>query len=467
MSRYLPEFTALAAFLWVLARAALQSVTIDEATTYELFIGPAEPFLWSAASNNHILHTAIARLFVSLFGLSHLTLRSAALIGAASYITAAVVLARWLSDRTLLRWAAVVCLVCNPFVMDYLVAARGYGLAAAFLLWMLVVMARHLRSIEAPSPVRPCATCSVLAALCVAANFSFGVVCVSALLTFAVMVGRRQPVRVLAACVAPGLMVSAFLTLHAVLNWPAGQLWWGAQSLKETARSLRDSVLHEPNPNVVNPLLMPVVQMLRPWLIPGVFLVGAVQCALLFTQRMRSWRLRLAGLIAATLLLTVAAHWLAFRLTGMLLPKERTALYAAVLCTLLILAIASVPSKLSRVTTGVLIVTALYFLGCLRLTYFLEWRWDAGARQAYHVAAWYNHNRGITRVASSWHYSAVLNFYRVLSGRETIVEVTGAEPVQPGHQLYVLHDAVYGEFIERNKLRIVWRGPENICIAVP
>lgn len=63
--------SAVAAFLWVLARAHVQSITIDEATTYEVFVAPADPYHWSAGSNNHILNSLVMRLFVGVFGLSH------------------------------------------------------------------------------------------------------------------------------------------------------------------------------------------------------------------------------------------------------------------------------------------------------------------------------------------------------------------------------------------------------------
>ncbi len=63
------------AFLWILARAYLQSVTIDEADTYLAFINHPEPFRWHSAANNHVLNTLLIRLFTTIFGVHHLSLQ--------------------------------------------------------------------------------------------------------------------------------------------------------------------------------------------------------------------------------------------------------------------------------------------------------------------------------------------------------------------------------------------------------
>ena len=67
----------------VLARANLQSATIDECDTYLTFSALPWPSHWYPSSGNHVLNSIAVRLFTSLFGLSHLTLRSGAIIGAA------------------------------------------------------------------------------------------------------------------------------------------------------------------------------------------------------------------------------------------------------------------------------------------------------------------------------------------------------------------------------------------------
>src|SRR5674476_1290617 len=74
--------TALFALLWAVARACVQSITIDEADTYLVWVARHDPSQWEAASNNHVLNSLLMRLFTSVFGVSHLSVRAPALLGA-------------------------------------------------------------------------------------------------------------------------------------------------------------------------------------------------------------------------------------------------------------------------------------------------------------------------------------------------------------------------------------------------
>ena len=56
-----------------------------------------------------------------------------ALLGAVIYIVTCYFLCRSITDRFSLQFPIFVCLVFNPFILDFMVAARGYSLANAFL----------------------------------------------------------------------------------------------------------------------------------------------------------------------------------------------------------------------------------------------------------------------------------------------------------------------------------------------
>src|SRR6266576_1127310 len=119
--------TAIFALLWAVARACVQSITIDEADTYLVWVARHDPSHWQPASNNHVLNSLLMRLFTSVFEVSHLSVRAPALLGASIYILAALLLCRKLTPDLRLQWPLFVCLVYNPFVFDHLVAARGYA----------------------------------------------------------------------------------------------------------------------------------------------------------------------------------------------------------------------------------------------------------------------------------------------------------------------------------------------------
>jgi uncharacterized membrane protein len=159
---------------WAITRAAVQSITVDEAGTYNVFV--AQRLFLRYASNNHVLNSTLMYGFTRLLGPSQFTVRLPALIGAAFYITAAYRLCRLLGASLLVQVTIFVCLVFNPFIFDHLVAARGYGLALGFLMWAIVYPVRwhlegHLKDRE--SLLVACAVSSMCAELSVAANFSF------------------------------------------------------------------------------------------------------------------------------------------------------------------------------------------------------------------------------------------------------------------------------------------------------
>jgi hypothetical protein len=146
------NLATLAVLAVVIVRAHSQAITIDEATTYDLWIAPSEPDYWQGASNNHILNSILTRLCVLVFGLSHLTMRCGAIAGALLYLSA--VRAFCLRLPSPLQYAAFICLTANPFLLDYLVAARGYGLALGFLAWLPLIPLLS-RSTPPPRDVSP------------------------------------------------------------------------------------------------------------------------------------------------------------------------------------------------------------------------------------------------------------------------------------------------------------------------
>jgi hypothetical protein len=184
----------------------------------------------------------------------------------------------------------------------------------------------------------------------------------------------------------------------------------------------------------------------------------------------RARTLRLAspvGAIAGIIGVTLAIHWLAFRLFGLQLPRERVALFFVPLLTLLPAAIAALPAPegparwVRRGLLATLLVLAGHHLLCLRLTYFREWDFDAEVKDVYPILARYNHDYCVQDVGVKWFYTSSLNFYRVLSHHETFPAFVQQFDPEPGKQkqLYVLHAEVDDAFIKSQKLRIVFSGP--------
>src|SRR5437879_1925259 len=139
---YAALFTFAAVAVCVLAvRACLQSITIDEATSFLMFSKTPWAAHWWPSSGNHVLNSLLMRLVTTVFGVSEPAVRAPALFGGVVYIGSAFYLSVLVTGRKLLQVTLFICLVYNPIVLDYLVAARGYGLALGFYLAALAIIA--------------------------------------------------------------------------------------------------------------------------------------------------------------------------------------------------------------------------------------------------------------------------------------------------------------------------------------
>ena len=142
-------------------RAATNDVTPAEAWNYDRYIGVGwQESLSHFDTNNHVLYGLLVRISTTRMHLTELSLRLPALLGGLLYLWIVFRLCRrWFGSGWLFALGAAL-LTLNPWVVDSLSEARGYGLAMAFWLWGLDLL---LGSLEAYS-VRKLN----LAALCLA-----------------------------------------------------------------------------------------------------------------------------------------------------------------------------------------------------------------------------------------------------------------------------------------------------------
>lgn len=330
------------------------------------------------------------RLFTALFGTYHLTVRAPALIGAALYVSAAYVFCILLRTGSFFQWALFACFVFNPFVLDYLVAARGYSLAVGFLMWAIVIPVCCFSvtgRLDGSTVRRACRLTSVCLSLSFAGNFSFAFIDAAMLLMVWIWAMRREdritrrPLAILLACTVPGLVVSLFLTMSVVLSFPKSQLWYGATSLGQTFHSVVEASFYRLNPNILSPLVYPLALQLKPFLLPALLAFCAGKAALALSRREGGdgWLVSFGGFLTGAVSIALGAHWISFRLFHILLPLDRTALFLVPLPLAITGAIGALrpSSQVEKVfhkgLTATLFLLAVYFICCLRLTYFKEW----------------------------------------------------------------------------------------------
>jgi hypothetical protein len=142
-------------------RAATQSVVHDEAFCYNNFLYGS----WSLPyrtyeAGNHVLFSLLAKASITLFGLSEITLRLPTVVAGFFWMWGVYrILER--CDSRALRWAMFLALGLHPLLLDFSVAARGYGLALALLIWAMEYALRGRRHVA-----------GMLLGLAISANFT-------------------------------------------------------------------------------------------------------------------------------------------------------------------------------------------------------------------------------------------------------------------------------------------------------
>ncbi len=474
---------ALFAIFWAILRACVQSLTIDEADTYLFFAARSVRDIWYPSSNNHVLNSLLIWLSTHLLGTSSITVRAPALLGAIGYVLICSFLCRNITSRFSLQLPLFICLTYNPLIFDFMVAARGYSMADAFLLAAIAVPVwRHAGN--RPSLRTCCVLASVALGLSFTSNFSFAFVDLSAFTGILIWaLGRREAEsrwRVVEYCALPGLFVALLICGSPLAHWRRADLFYGAHSLGEMARSLVQPTLYRLDPRFEQSWVYEAMDFLRPLLLPllGILCAGQIVAARIEGAWLRDararWHGRLAAGVAGIAAASVLMHWLAFRFDDLPLPMGRTGIYLVPLSTLAAGIVAAAPARslfsqwLRRAITAVFICLASYFLLCLRLTYFEEWKWDADVKDVYSVLAKYNRNYGVADMASSWYYVSSLNYYRTSSREAAIAEFRPTLPCPPeGREVYVLNGVFDRGCMDRQRLVIVYRGKStDVVIAV-
>lgn len=387
----------LAGLLFAVAvyRAATQSVTHDEALTWRMYIvTPLSALTSTYDANHHILHTWLVRLITSITGVSEFTLRLAALGGAALYLWSLVRLGARLFGETWLQPATVFLLGGAPLLMDFQVAARGYGLALALFVFALEKLAAAL--IEQPGR-RDLWMAGAAMGLSIGCNLVFILPVTGVLATFIslwrpterqkVPRNRRQNEPRLASRADVHLALAAALTLlflmAPVKHMLKRDLYY--VGLPTLALSLTDlganTLAHNEGVALINMPVMEhdiVKQTFGLGIYPGVLLAG-----LFF-----GWRARRKtgpgrrGILLLYFAATAILPWIALIPAHMAFsipyPTDRTGIYMLPMFLLVLLMLASSRTKTLRFGSIALVAgLAVSFLIQFQTSHFRIWRYDA------------------------------------------------------------------------------------------
>ena len=372
-------------FAFTLYRAKTQSFTVDEAFVFLRFVDvPWADFFGSYDAANHVLHTLLMRVSRAALGSSELVLRLPSLLGCVLYLWAVERLTSRTFGPTWLQPFSVAALTLNPLVLDYLCAARGYGLALALCMWAMLFLTRYLTTDPYPKQLR---RAGIFAGLSIAANLTF-IVPITALgmvtLIASAAKGWRRIWLVGERFGGPAIVVAFLFVILPLAKASGSNFYIGVPTLEESAAILwYTSILHTPERSLG--------QFLEPAAVRNTVLVTAlvVTVGAGLWSLGKLWRgnvstpvalLALSGGVTGTaVLLVVALH----RWAGVPYPYERTGLYfIPMLTSALLIVFSLVPVAAVRaVGFAAVAVMLLVYVSQLEPRYFAEWRFDARTRE--------------------------------------------------------------------------------------
>jgi len=451
-------------FSYVAVRACLLPITWDEAYNYLEFTrrGILLPLQFlPMTANNHYLNSWLTYLTTGLLGVSEISLRLPTL---AAYILFLYYTARLCNELSspLQRVSAFVVLNGNPYLLDFFSLSRGYGISYGLLAGSLWYLYRFLR---ADLRVTYGQASLGLAIFAVTAHLtlihfliSLPVVIVLATILFAPAGGGFvQRVAYALKVNAIGLAAVGLFLLPAAfvirrLRNADAFFYGGTTSFwKDTVGGVFEASLYEKqygallaslprNPLVQLTSLLGVLAML----LMAMAVWVSVQRVLRHRRPSELFLPALVFLVCSCALATIGQH----HLLDVNYLTRRTGLYLLVLGTYVFVIFADAMTRETKAWRYCLpvgsIFVAIHLLGCLNLTYALEWKLAADVKEMVaDIAAARGARPSAERTTTlgvNLEFEAPLNFYRLVNGLTWLNVANRRMKLHPLSDFYLYSD---------------------------
>ncbi len=459
-------------------RAATQSFVHDEALTFRLYIaGPAEAIFESYDPNHHFLNTLLMRLSASIFGDSELALRLPALAGAALYFVSIYRLSLAAFGETALFPLAVALMSLNPFTLDFMVAARGYGIALALMIFALTMLYESLAL--ASTPRKKLVLAGAALGLSVTANLVFLLPVLGVAGIAVYLLPRIEPAPAKAAgkhskrkrpqrrkawplwvwLVTPMAVVGLLYLEAAPIEQMKLELFYvGAHSIAESLRNMALVALEHSGPlrygRVADLWRDAVAFVVAPGIVVAAFAAG--------------WRKkdRLLLLVSVPLVFASVALVLMHYVLDRPYPADRTGIYFAPLVCLGLIGLARLHKTATKAVYAPSAILLVQFVLAFNTRMFWVWEYDADTRDmSRYIAAHRNAGANTVRVGGSWELSEAMAYYMVRNNWQWMA--VERRPPELGYDYYMIvpHDV---GLLSQMGLRLVYRGPvSGSMLAVP
>jgi hypothetical protein len=377
--------------IYTAIRAALLSITWDEAYTYIEFARNGKVFLEKydmMSANNHILNTWLVMVFTKLFGLSEFVMRIPSLFSHLLFLFFSARLLNNFENKWLTVFAFIV-LNLNPYLLDFFSLARGYGLSMGLMMASLY----YFYCVHGGANKSRNALFSLLfASLAVFASFVLLNYCLIlyALLWIVLFAKERTATTISARlkAVLKGMVFPTFILfilLMVVLPVTfqlkaAGALFFGGESgfWSDTISTITERCFYDAGYNHWFHRMAKAVVFSVLLFAAGFFLIRMFKKQLTNNMLFLGSMLTLLSLCSLS---TIIQH----HMMGTPYLIDRTALFLVVLFNLIfIFFIAEISRTIFRISLFLYASSAfliVHFAICLNLDYVLEWRYDANTKE--------------------------------------------------------------------------------------
>ncbi|MFT7620189.1 MAG: 4-amino-4-deoxy-L-arabinose transferase-like glycosyltransferase [Planctomycetota bacterium] len=405
-------------------RATTQSITTDEALTFTTWVdGSWSEIIEDYIPNNHVLHTILAKVSVDTFGIHAWSFRLPSLLGGAFFLCCLFQLTKnW--HRPWIAFCAVAAVALNPFLLDYMSAARGYGLAAASLLaaFIAATCLVHNDTKQRQHWLLMGFSSGLAVAFNLAFFFAVCALTLSTLINLCSQVSRdaRKVMAQFAVCfVVPAAAIILGVVVPVQRVTGLGHFSFGAKSMHEMTTSLvQPTFFHDPSSLPVERFL----DFVPAWCIPAlvaILVVIAIFQISWFKKRPSSIEavtLRIASLaLGISLLGLFVANWT----LKLPYPKSRTGIY---LVLFLSIALSSLVGQIARwrqvagiFCLPILLIPIVIFAAQFPSAHYADWKFDANSESIYD---WIEMNRPrsgdrkVRVLCVPFQHEPSLNFYR-------------------------------------------------------
>jgi len=436
-------------FIYTATRAAILSITWDEAFTYLEYVRfkiNIEDNFSVMSANNHWLNTTLCIAFVKWFGVSEFVLRMPSLLALIIYLFISAKLCLQLSNK----WWTILSFVflnTNPYVLDFFCLSRGYALSIALMLWSVYLLYLYLIK---GYKIKHAAFSMITAALAVLANFvllNYFVV-LAALLTLLVLINvyisekeksQRWKQWIIQVSIIDHIFIALMLFIipKLFLLRKAGALFYGTEDgfWKGTVTTAIKSCFY--GINYGNTMV---------FLIKG-FIVLVILVALIYTlysfiKKDFSAKTVFIFLIVSFIIGTAISTMVQHKYLHTLYLFDRTTLFYMILFSVLLIFVVDALVKSGRLglilKSSIVTIQLIHFLMAINFSYVWEWKSNADSKQmAMDLENLQKqNNKPYLHIGSSISFDMPMNYYRVVRNWHWLM------PVERDFQTLPLRDYI-------------------------